>query len=113
MTELQDEAGTVVGSSGDRAQDPAGSTLELVAAGKLASDPVRTLWGAWASVNGHPVLATGRYEGTVRLWDSTTGDARLLTGHEGIVVWGAWAETEGRRVLALADTTRRCGCGTP
>ena len=59
-------------------------------------------WGAWAVVEGRPVLATGGDDGTVRLWDPSTRapQGEPLTGHTGPVQWGAWAVVEGRPVLA-------------
>jgi len=59
-------------------------------------------WGCWGQVAGQPVLATGGYDGTVRLWDPAAA-APLgppLTGHAGPVLWGCWEPTAGRPVLA-------------
>jgi len=43
------------------------------------------------------VLATGGDDGTVRLWDPSTGSplgSAPLTGHTGPVRWGAWARID-------------------
>ncbi|MDQ3274837.1 MAG: P-loop NTPase fold protein, partial [Actinomycetota bacterium] len=81
-------------------------------------------WGAWAVVEGRPVLATGGNDGTVRLWDPIAQAplGGLLTGHTDWVLWGAWAVVAGRPVLAtgsddgtvrLWDPSTRAPLGEP
>ena len=65
-------------------------------------------WGAWGLVGGRAVLATGGFDGVVRLWDAATGAAlgEPLTGHGGPVLWGAWGGVGGRAVLAAGGFDR-------
>ena len=59
-------------------------------------------WGAWGRVENRPVLATGGYDGTVRLWDPTARASlgEPLIGHTNWVLWGAWGQVGDRPVLA-------------
>lgn len=57
--------------------------LELVAAGTLQGHTGPVVWGAWATVAGRPILATGGDDGTVRLWEvrAPQVEARRRTGY--------------------------------
>ncbi len=86
-------------------------SLELVATGSLQGHIAGVWWGAWATVDGRPILATGGSDDTVRLWDPATNTplGPPLTGHTGGVRWGAWATVDGRPILATGgndDTVR-------
>ncbi|EID79117.1 MULTISPECIES: P-loop NTPase fold protein [Rhodococcus] len=90
--------------------------------GSLSAHTGSVLWGAWAQVNGRPMLATGSDDAAVRLWDlSTRHTFYPLQGHPAPVLWGAWAQVDGRPVLAtgsegtvrLWDPTTRAQTGNP
>ncbi|MEU9575397.1 P-loop NTPase fold protein [Streptomyces massasporeus] len=79
-------------------------------------------WGSWGSVDGQPVLATGGEDGTVRLWDPTTGTAlgdpmtghtQPLTGPADGLWWGDWGGVDGRAVLAWASHDGTVGLWHP
>lgn len=60
-------------------------------------------------------LLTGSFDGSVRMWDRTSGACtRVLAGHTGAVTGLAWDEASGRVVSCSADGTVRlwldCEC---
>jgi len=62
----------------------------------------RVLWGAWAQVEGAPMLATGFGYGTVWLWNLAYGTTSsiVLFASSQRKLWGAWGQVEGAPALA-------------
>ncbi|MGW6623370.1 P-loop NTPase fold protein [Nocardia sp. NPDC055002] len=60
-----------------------------------------TIWGAWSTVDGQSVLATGHFDGIVRIWE-IAGDRvrRIRELDASIARWGAWCDAAGRALLA-------------
>lgn len=51
-------------------------------------------------LDGRDLLATGGYDGTVRIWDPSTGTPRELTGYSDIVFAACAVRVDGRELLA-------------
>ncbi|WP_433937440.1 pentapeptide repeat-containing protein [Sorangium cellulosum] len=91
---------------------------DALGAALTASDAM-PMWGAGSvvlAVAFSPdgmLLATGHYEGTVRIWDAVTGAAlRVLQGHEGWVQSVAWS-ADGRTLASgSSDKTVRLWQGS-
>ncbi|MGW2255775.1 hypothetical protein ACWCXH_37355 [Kitasatospora sp. NPDC001660] len=67
---------------------------------------IRGVWAvATAMVDGRPVAVTGDWDGTVRVWDLTTGQpvGEPLTGHTHEVEAVATAMVDGRPVAVTGD----------
>ena len=66
------------------------------------TDPVMAV--AWGVLGDRPVLATGSFDGPVRLWDPERGrELRTLTGHTLAVEAVAWGVLGDRPVLATGS----------
>ena len=63
---------------------------------------------AAAELDGRPVVISGSYDGTVRVWDLATGTpvGDPFTGHTGEVTAVAAAELDGRPVVISGSTDR-------
>ena len=93
--------GTGAGPAGQRAPEPQAARL---AAFTSHTDSVASV--AW-SPNGAR-LATASWDGTARIWDTTTGEQLLhLTGHTSPVESVAWSPNGARLATASWDGTAR------
>ena len=61
------------------------------------------------TVDGRNLLATAGHDGTVRVWDPSTGQqAAVLDGHQGAVWWVCPVTVDGRNRLACSGDDRHC-----